>query len=109
MCWGHRTRTQLSGNTPVSANAFVELTLECCDQGDKVEGKVKEGVGKVTGNKSKEHEGKAQHTGGKIENKIVDPVKGGEGLSISAVQQLPSTPCTDSALLFQPQKGSRIP
>lgn len=36
----------------------------------KVTGSVKEGIGKVTGNKRLENEGKAEKTGGKVQNKI---------------------------------------
>lgn len=49
-------------------------------QGDKIEGKAKEGFGALTGDDSKKNEGKAQNAGGKaqktVTENIVDPVKG---------------------------------
>lgn len=49
--------------------------------GDKVEGKVKEVAGKVTGNKDTEAEGKGQHLTGKVEEKLVDAKKTVEGVA----------------------------
>lgn len=36
----------------------------------KITGSIKEGVGRVTGNKRQESEGKAEKTGGKIQDKV---------------------------------------
>ncbi len=38
--------------------------------GRKVTGSIKEGVGKATGNKHLENEGKAEKTAGKVQNKV---------------------------------------
>ncbi len=39
---------------------------------DQVTGKIQEGIGKLTGDKAKEAEGKARQTGGTIERKAGD-------------------------------------
>lgn len=36
----------------------------------KVTGSIKEGIGKLTGNKRLENEGKAEKTGGKVQDKV---------------------------------------
>lgn len=38
--------------------------------GRKVTGSLKKGLGKVTGNKKLENEGRAEKTGGKVQNKV---------------------------------------
>ena len=56
------------------------LTRQLCLQGDKVEGKVKEGFGSLTGDDSKKNEGKAQNASGDVQKtvteNVVDPIKG---------------------------------
>lgn len=39
-------------------------------KGKKVTGSIKKGVGKVTGNRRLEDEGRAEKTGGKVQNKV---------------------------------------
>lgn len=38
--------------------------------GKKITGAIKEGLGKITGNKQLENEGKMEKTGGKVQNKV---------------------------------------
>ena len=59
---------------------YSGLTSNPCVQGDKVEGKVKEGFGTLTGDDSKKNEGKAQNASGDVQKtvteNVVDPIKG---------------------------------